>query len=212
MRQSRCSFLNAWENTQVARAMTSVFLRNTRWRHGRFHGETKYSMLSMSAAAHQCDVSCYKQFDKKSGHDWKIPCHNTFHDGKTLAIGPDVFIRMAHNDGSVRNHNTFRHARVVVVWTFPLNASKTRSLITGVVITNSAPCNTECSLYTVCCVCACLLTSKCDTCQQNLRMFVLVLMSIPHWLWRYGNIKISTFFYETLPPLPSPLSFRQHAC
>ena len=35
MRQSRCSFLNAWENTQVARAMTSVFVWNTRWRHGR---------------------------------------------------------------------------------------------------------------------------------------------------------------------------------
>ena len=30
MRQSRCSFLNTWENTQVAHAMTSVFLRNTR--------------------------------------------------------------------------------------------------------------------------------------------------------------------------------------
>ena len=43
MRQSRCSFLNAWENTQVARAMTSVFLWNTRWRHGRSRGETKYT-------------------------------------------------------------------------------------------------------------------------------------------------------------------------
>ena len=31
MHQSRCSFLNAWENTQVARAMTSVFVWNTRW-------------------------------------------------------------------------------------------------------------------------------------------------------------------------------------
>ena len=43
MRQSRCSFLNAWENTQVARAMTSVFLRNTRWRQGLSRGETRYS-------------------------------------------------------------------------------------------------------------------------------------------------------------------------
>ena len=34
--------LNAWENTQVAHAVTSVFLRNTRWRHGRSWGETKY--------------------------------------------------------------------------------------------------------------------------------------------------------------------------
>ena len=42
MRQSRCSFLNAWEDTQVARAMTSVFLWNARWRHGRSRGETKY--------------------------------------------------------------------------------------------------------------------------------------------------------------------------
>ena len=42
MRQYRCSFLNVWENTQVARAMTSVFLRNTHWRHGRSRGETKY--------------------------------------------------------------------------------------------------------------------------------------------------------------------------
>ena len=46
MRQSRCSFLNAWENTYVARAITiSAFLRNTRWRHGRSRGETKYSAL-----------------------------------------------------------------------------------------------------------------------------------------------------------------------
>ena len=44
VRQSRCSFLNAWENTQVARAMSSVFLRNTRWRHGRSRGETKYRL------------------------------------------------------------------------------------------------------------------------------------------------------------------------
>ena len=43
MRQSRCSFLNVWENKQVARTVTSVFLRNTRWRHGRSRGETKYS-------------------------------------------------------------------------------------------------------------------------------------------------------------------------
>ena len=42
MRQSRCSFLNAWDNTQVARTMTSVFIRNTRWRHGRSRGEKKY--------------------------------------------------------------------------------------------------------------------------------------------------------------------------
>ena len=34
-------FLNAWDNTQVARAMTSVFTRNTRWRHGRSRGETE---------------------------------------------------------------------------------------------------------------------------------------------------------------------------
>ena len=48
MRQSRCSFLNAWDNTQVARAMTSVFTRNTRWRHGCSRGETKYRcMLSL---------------------------------------------------------------------------------------------------------------------------------------------------------------------
>ena len=35
-------FLNAWENTQVARAMTSVFVWNTRWCHGHSRGETKY--------------------------------------------------------------------------------------------------------------------------------------------------------------------------
>ena len=43
MRQSRRSFLNAWENTQVVRAATNVFFRNTRWRHSRSQGETKYS-------------------------------------------------------------------------------------------------------------------------------------------------------------------------
>ena len=42
MHQSRCSFFNTGENTQVAHAMTSVFLRNTRWRHGRSQSETKY--------------------------------------------------------------------------------------------------------------------------------------------------------------------------
>ena len=46
MRHSRCSFLNAWENVQVARAITSIFLWNTRWRHGRSRGETKYSVPS----------------------------------------------------------------------------------------------------------------------------------------------------------------------
>ena len=44
MCQSRCAFLIVWENTQVVRAMTSVFLRNTRWHHGRSRGETKYSL------------------------------------------------------------------------------------------------------------------------------------------------------------------------
>ena len=47
MCQSRCSFLNVWENTQVACAMKSVFLRNTRWCHGRSRDETKYSRLSL---------------------------------------------------------------------------------------------------------------------------------------------------------------------
>ena len=42
MRQTRCSLLNAWENTQVTREMTSVFLRNTLSHHGRSRGETKY--------------------------------------------------------------------------------------------------------------------------------------------------------------------------
>ena len=45
MRQSRCSFLNVWENTLVASAMTSVFLRKMRC-HGRFRGETKYRTRS----------------------------------------------------------------------------------------------------------------------------------------------------------------------
>ena len=48
MRQSRCSFLNAWENTQVACAMTSVFVWNTRWRHGHSRGETKYSCHALA--------------------------------------------------------------------------------------------------------------------------------------------------------------------
>ena len=47
MRQSRCSFLNAWENTQVERAMTSAFVWNTHWRHGRSRGETKYRWYSL---------------------------------------------------------------------------------------------------------------------------------------------------------------------
>ena len=53
MHQSRCSFLNVWENTQVACVVTSVFLRNTRWRHGRSWGETKYS----------CNLILIKQCD-----------------------------------------------------------------------------------------------------------------------------------------------------
>ena len=50
MRQFWCSFLNAWENTQVARAMTSVFLQNTRWRHGRTRDETKYSVFCIDTS------------------------------------------------------------------------------------------------------------------------------------------------------------------
>lgn len=45
MRQSRRSFLNAWENPQVARAVTSVFVGNTLWHHGSSRGETKYSAV-----------------------------------------------------------------------------------------------------------------------------------------------------------------------
>ena len=41
-----------WENTQVAHAMTSVFLRNTRWCHGRSRGETKYSWKSNVSTFH----------------------------------------------------------------------------------------------------------------------------------------------------------------
>ena len=54
MRQSRCFFLNAWGNTQVAHAVTSVFPRNTRWRHGRSRDETKYSLLHLALCS---DVS-----------------------------------------------------------------------------------------------------------------------------------------------------------
>ena len=43
VRQSRDSFLNAWENKEVTRAITSVLFCTTRWRHGRSRGETKYS-------------------------------------------------------------------------------------------------------------------------------------------------------------------------
>ena len=45
--QFRCSLLNVWENTQVARAVTSVFLLNTRWRHGRPRGvrQLKYRYI-----------------------------------------------------------------------------------------------------------------------------------------------------------------------
>ena len=41
--QSQCPLLKAWENTHIARATTSDFVRNTRWRHGRSWGETKYN-------------------------------------------------------------------------------------------------------------------------------------------------------------------------
>ena len=41
--QSRDSFLNAWENTEVTRAITSMLFCTMRWRHGRSRGETKYS-------------------------------------------------------------------------------------------------------------------------------------------------------------------------
>ena len=58
MRQSRCSFLNVSENTQVARAMTSVFVWNTRWRHGRSRGETKYSMIVFALILIVSILSC----------------------------------------------------------------------------------------------------------------------------------------------------------
>ena len=43
MRQSQDSILNAWENTHMLHGIISIFLWNTRWRHGRSQGETKYS-------------------------------------------------------------------------------------------------------------------------------------------------------------------------
>ena len=50
LRQSRCSFLNVWDNTQVARPMTSVFTRNTRWRHSHSRGETKCSNIVLETS------------------------------------------------------------------------------------------------------------------------------------------------------------------
>ena len=49
MRQSLSSFLNVWDNTQVARAMTSVFIRTMRRRHSRSWGETKYSHYNLDS-------------------------------------------------------------------------------------------------------------------------------------------------------------------
>ena len=42
VRQSRDSLLNSLENTCYTRVIISIYLWNTRWRHGRSRGETKY--------------------------------------------------------------------------------------------------------------------------------------------------------------------------
>ena len=74
-------FLNAWENTHVACAMTSVFLRNTRWRHGRSWGETKYTSclpLIISTAWNRHNISSYKNTSitkiKKAQNWFKLGC------------------------------------------------------------------------------------------------------------------------------------------
>ena len=89
MRQSLCSFLNARENTQIARAMTSVFLRNTRWRHSRSWCGTKYSsfgwqhylMLALCDTQHR-NVHPPSQFfvKNKSAFEGNTMCmHFCFH-------------------------------------------------------------------------------------------------------------------------------------
>ena len=60
MHQSRCYFLNAWENTQVTRAMKSAFPLNPRWRHGSSPGETKYSQKPYNLAC--CVIEDHTQF------------------------------------------------------------------------------------------------------------------------------------------------------
>ena len=60
MRQYQFSFLNAWDNTQVARAISSVFVWNTRWRHGRSRGETKYRHIMIRSNVLMCaEISCF---------------------------------------------------------------------------------------------------------------------------------------------------------
>ena len=79
-------FLNTWENTQVARAMISVFLWNARWRHGRSRGETKYRFACNEAYMwHDYTNQCCSVFPLAGypnaypmypWHQTAKPCHN----------------------------------------------------------------------------------------------------------------------------------------
>ena len=67
MRQSLDSFLNAWENTHVTRAIISIFFWNTCWRHSRSLGETKYTLLILCtrplvslSIQNRCFSKCHK--------------------------------------------------------------------------------------------------------------------------------------------------------
>ena len=55
MHQSRGCFLSAWENTQVACVITSVFIR---WRHGRSRGETKYTSWLIKDTCYKTHPLC----------------------------------------------------------------------------------------------------------------------------------------------------------
>ena len=62
----RVSFLNAWENTDVTRAITSVLFCTTRWRHGRSRGETKYSIIQFMSWTRTAYLNHHKRCSESS--------------------------------------------------------------------------------------------------------------------------------------------------
>ena len=74
MRPSRDSFLNACENTHVTRTIIGIFLWNTRWRHGRSQGETKYdSCLNLKYFTYSCSLLIFLPQNVDSAWNAMLP-------------------------------------------------------------------------------------------------------------------------------------------
>ena len=68
----RYSLLNVWKRRKMARAITSVFIRNTRWGHSRSRGETKYRLSCLTYLDIQCAINIHCRYMLNSHLDMLV--------------------------------------------------------------------------------------------------------------------------------------------